>query len=99
VVVRGGVGSCVGPLYRREKVVGRPGFEHEELVRLWRLRKYPVVDSAREAPAGIRGGVTAALWTRPVEQGRADCGSVERRRSEDGGSRWCCWRRRLGQAE
>jgi hypothetical protein len=32
VVVRGGVGSCAGPLYRREKAVGRPGFKHEELV-------------------------------------------------------------------
>jgi hypothetical protein len=31
--------------------------------------KYPAVDSAGEASAGIRSGVTAALWTRPVEQG------------------------------
>jgi hypothetical protein len=38
--------------------------------------KYPTVDSTGEASAGIRGGVTAALWTRPVEQGRASCGAV-----------------------
>jgi hypothetical protein len=31
--------------------------------------QYPAVDSASEASAGIRSGVTAALWTRPVEQG------------------------------
>jgi hypothetical protein len=38
--------------------------------------KYLTVDSAGEASAGIRGrGVIAVLRTRPVEQGRASCGS------------------------
>jgi hypothetical protein len=40
--------------------------------------KYPVVDSASEASAGIRGAVPVALWTRPVEQARASCGRDER---------------------
>jgi hypothetical protein len=42
--------------------------------------KYPAVDSAGEASAEIRGGVPVALWTRPVEHGRASCGRGERRR-------------------
>jgi hypothetical protein len=57
------------------------------------LRKYPAVDSAGEISAGIRGGVNAALWTRPVSQrrgGEVVTGSVgaERPTACDGGGAW-----------
>jgi hypothetical protein len=57
------------------------------------LRKYPAVDSAGEVSVEIRGGVNAALWTRPVGQRRSGevvTGGVgaERPAACDGGGAW-----------